>query len=138
MTSKSTHHIELCKNLVCEWVQDNTLIVKHVSGKLDPANIFTKEMHDGAHFWHLQDSFVSNLSEFLNGLILAIHHASQRSSNMAAPAAARVCTSGNSSGYLSPLLSSSFFRSFKNISHLCSAGWHILLCTHCIVPSNIF
>ncbi len=57
---------------------------------------------------------------------------------MVAPAAARVCTSGNSSGYLSALLSSSFFCSFENISHLCSASWHILLCTHCIVPSNIF
>jgi hypothetical protein len=137
MTSKSASHIELCQNSVHEWVQDNTLNVKHVSGKLNPADIFTKEMCDGAHFRKLQDSFMSCLSEFLNESILAIHHASQRSSNMVAPAAAQVCTSGNSSGYLSALLSSSFFC-IKNNSNLCSAGWHILLCTHSIVPSNIF
>ncbi len=76
MTSKSACHIELCKKSVCEWVQDNTLNVKHVSGKLNPANIVTKEMHNGAHFRQLRDSFMSHLSEFLNDLILAIHHAS--------------------------------------------------------------
>jgi hypothetical protein len=76
MTSKSARHIELCKNSVCEWAQDNTLNVKHVSGKLNPANIVTKKMHDGAHFRKLQDSFMSRLSEFFNNLILAIHHAS--------------------------------------------------------------
>jgi hypothetical protein len=76
MTSESARHIELCKNSICEWVQDNTLNVKHVSGKLNPANIFTKEMHNGAHLRQLRDSFVSRLPEFLNDLVLAIHHVS--------------------------------------------------------------
>jgi hypothetical protein len=137
MTSKSAQHIELCKNSSYKWVQDNTLNVKHVSGKLNPANIFNKEMRDGAHFRQLRDSFMSRLSDFLNNSILTINHASQRSPNMVAPAAAQICTSGKSLGYLSALLSSSFFCSFENISNLSSAGWHILLCTHCIVPSNI-
>jgi hypothetical protein len=51
MTLKAARHIELCKNSVREWVQEYTLNVKHVSGKLNPANIFTKKMRDGAHFW---------------------------------------------------------------------------------------
>ncbi len=87
MTSKSACHIELCRNSVCEWVQDNTLNVKHVSGKLNPADIFTKEMRNSAHFRQLRDSFMSCLSEFLNNLILAVHHAFQRSPNMVAPTA---------------------------------------------------
>jgi hypothetical protein len=80
---------------------------------------------------------MSCLSEFLNNLIHAVHHASQRSPNTVSPLAAHVCTLGNSLGYLSALLSSSFLHSLKNISHLCSAGWHILRCTHRIVPSDI-
>jgi hypothetical protein len=134
MTSKAACHIELCENSVCKWVQDNTLNVKHVSGKLNPANIFTKEMCDGVHFWQLWDSFMSYLSKFASchsSCLLALP-------NRVAPADAWVCTSGNSSGYLSALLSSSFFRSLENISHLCSAGRHILCCTHCVVPLDIF
>jgi hypothetical protein len=138
MTSNAARHIELCKNSVCKWVQDNILNVKHVSGKLNPADIFTKEIRDGAHFRQLRDSFMSRLSEFLKDSIFALHHASQHSSNVIAPVAAWVCTSGNSSGYLSALLSSSFFCSLENISHLCSAGWHILSHTHCVVPLDIF
>jgi hypothetical protein len=88
MTSKSAGHIELCKNSVHEWVQDNTLNVKHVSGKLNPDDIFTKKMCNSAHLWQLWDSVMSRLSEFLNNSILAVHHASQHSPNMVAPAAA--------------------------------------------------
>jgi hypothetical protein len=95
ITLKAARHIELCKNSVCKWVQDITLNVKHMSGKLNPAAIFTKEMRNGAHFRQLQDSFISCLSDFLYDSILAVHHASQRSPNTIAPAAAPVCTSEN-------------------------------------------
>jgi hypothetical protein len=44
LTSKAAHHIKPCKHSVCKWVQDNTLNVVHVAGKVNPANIFTKEM----------------------------------------------------------------------------------------------
>ena len=56
MTLKAAHHIKLCENSFCEWVQDKTLQVEHVSGKVNPEDIFTKEMHDGAHFRHVRDS----------------------------------------------------------------------------------
>jgi hypothetical protein len=53
MTSKAAHHIELHKNSVCEWVQDQTISVQHVPGKKNLANIFTKEMWDGVNFCRL-------------------------------------------------------------------------------------
>jgi hypothetical protein len=53
MTSKAACHIELRENSVREWVQNKTINVQHISGKINPADIFTKEMRDGAHFRHL-------------------------------------------------------------------------------------
>ncbi len=138
MTSKTARHVELSENSVHKWVRDKTLKVEHVSGKINPANIFTKEMRDGAHFQRLWDSFMSRLSTFLNDSILEIHHASQRSPKTVCPVAMQVCASGGSSGYFSALLSSSFFRTPKNISHLCSAGCHLLRRTHGFVPPDIF
>ena len=44
MASKAARHIELRENSVCEWIQSKLLLVKHVSGKLNPSDIFTKEM----------------------------------------------------------------------------------------------
>jgi hypothetical protein len=70
MTSKVARHIELCKNSVCKWVQDKTIAVRHVAGKINPADIFTKEMRDGTHFCCLHDSFMSQLLDFLNTMLL--------------------------------------------------------------------
>ena len=42
MTSKAARHIELRENLVRKWVQDKSLAVKHVAGKINPSNIFTQ------------------------------------------------------------------------------------------------
>ncbi len=90
MTSKAAHHIELRENSVREWVKDNTISVKHVTGKLNPAYIFTKEMRDGVHLRQLWDSFMTWLADFLNTSLLTIHHARQRSQNTVAPSAAQV------------------------------------------------
>ncbi len=138
MTSKAAWHIELCKNSVRKWVQDSKMLqVRHVSGKTIPADIFTKEMHDGAHFQCLWNSFMSCLSDFLCGSILAIHHATQRSPNPVGPAAACGCASGGSSGYFTALSPSSFLCSLANISHLCSAGRYLLYCVHGFVPLDV-
>jgi hypothetical protein len=138
MTSKAARHIELRENSVREWVQDNTLNVVHVPGKINPADIFTKEMRDGVHFRRLRDSFMSRLSDFLNDSILAIHHASQRTPTTVTPAAAPVQAVGGSSGYFTALSSSSIFRNLENISHLCSAGRHIFRRLHGFVPAHLF
>jgi hypothetical protein len=81
---------------------------------------------------------MSRLSAFLNNSILAIHHASQCTPHTLSPAAARVCAAGSLLRYFSAFLSFSFFRSLENISHLCSAGCHLLHWTHGFVPSDIF
>ncbi len=39
--------------------QERTIDVEHVAGKINPADIFTKEMGNGAHFHRLRDSFMS-------------------------------------------------------------------------------
>jgi hypothetical protein len=138
MTSKAARHIELRENSVREWVQDGTIEVEHVSGKINPADIFTKEMRDGAHFRRLRDSFMSRLSDFLNDSILTVHHASQRGPTTVSPAAAPGRATQNSSGYFAALSSSSFFRNLENISHLCSAGRHLLRRFHGFVPAHLF
>jgi hypothetical protein len=66
MTSKKIQHIELRENAVREWVQDGILTVLHIKGCVNPADIFTKEMQDGAHYWRLRDSFMCQLSDFLH------------------------------------------------------------------------
>ena len=70
MTSKKIWHIELHENAVREWVHVGILTVLHVKGRVDPADIFTKEMQDGAHFWQLKDSFMCQLSDFLHQSLL--------------------------------------------------------------------
>jgi hypothetical protein len=62
MTTKQICHMEMRENAVREWVQDSYLQILHVPSRINPADIFTKEMRDGAHFWHLRDSFMCPLS----------------------------------------------------------------------------
>jgi hypothetical protein len=60
MTCKAAQHIELCKNSAHEWVLDKMVSVKHLAGKVNPAE------RDGMHFCRLLDSFMSQLSDFKN------------------------------------------------------------------------
>ena len=137
MTSKAARHIELRENSIREWIQDKSLAVKHVSGKINPADIFTKEMRDGAHFRRLRDSFMSRLSDFLQASLLAVHHVRQLLPTSLVPAAARVALSAGVSSYFTALASSSFCRNLTTISHLCSAGRQLLRGLHGFVPSGI-
>ena len=50
MTTKQIRHMEMRENSVREWVNDQLLRALHVKGKINPADTFTKEMRDGAHF----------------------------------------------------------------------------------------
>ena len=50
MTTKQICHMEMQENAVREWVQDASLKVLHISERINPTDIFTKEMRDGAHF----------------------------------------------------------------------------------------
>ncbi|KAL7529275.1 hypothetical protein ACHAWF_008497 [Thalassiosira exigua] len=64
MTMKRTRHMDNKETAVREWVQDGSLNVVHVRGRINPADIFTKEMKDGAHFRRLRDSFMMRASAF--------------------------------------------------------------------------
>jgi hypothetical protein len=107
MTSKAARHIELQENSVCKWIQSKLLTVKHVSGKLNPSDIFTKDMCDSMHFRRLWDSFMSHLSNFVNASLLAVHHGRQ-SALSSIPADAHAVLAAGPLSYFSALASSSF------------------------------
>jgi hypothetical protein len=116
MTSKMARHIKLHENSIREWVQDKTLNVVHVAGKVNPTNIFTKEMTDVAHFRRLRDSFMIHLSDFMNGSLLHLYHAHQQSPQVT-PAAALVSIASGCTSYMAALTSNSFCRTLSNVSH---------------------
>jgi hypothetical protein len=68
LTSKGNRHIKLRENVTCEWVDNGSITVSHVSGKSNPADLFTKEMQDGGHFRRLRDSFTRRSLDFLKGI----------------------------------------------------------------------
>jgi hypothetical protein len=136
MTMKPARHIELHENSIREWVQDKTLDIVHVAGKVNPTNIFTKEMKDGAHFCHLRDSVMLRLSDFVNDSLLDLHHACQQSPQVT-PAAALVRIASGCTSYMAALASNSFCRTLTNLSHLCSAGWHLFWKHHHLIPSGL-
>ena len=135
MTSKAACHIELRENSVQEWIQSKLLTVKHVSGKLNPSDTFTKEMRDGMHFQRLWDSSMSRLSDFVNASLLAVHHGRQ-SILSSIPAAACAVLAADPLSYFSALPSSSFCQSLPAISHLSSAGCQLVQCLYGFVPSG--
>ncbi len=103
MMTKQICHMETCKNAVRKWVQDNFLKVVHVSGHLNSADIFTKEMRDGAHFWCLRDSFMCAMSNFLQQSLIEIHHSQQHDEPahwQILPSAASLLTSFTKGSYL--------------------------------------
>jgi hypothetical protein len=136
MTSKVARHIKLSENSIREWVQDKTLNVVHVAGKVNPANIFTKEMTDGTHFRRLRDSFMIHLSDFMNDSLLHLHHACQQSPQVT-PAATLVGIASGCTSYLAAFTSNSFCRTLSNVSHLCNAGRHLFWRHHHLVPSGL-
>jgi hypothetical protein len=54
-TTKGLRHIQMCKNLVRENVENNFVQIKHIGGKVNIADLFTKEMKDTNHFVTLRN-----------------------------------------------------------------------------------
>jgi hypothetical protein len=54
-TTKGLRHIQMRENLVRENVENKFISVQHVGGKLNLADLFTKEMKDTTHFVALRD-----------------------------------------------------------------------------------
>ena len=63
-TSKGVKHINLRENQVRECHQDNTAKVLHIPGRINPSDIFTKEIKDAAHFRALRDCMMVSLAAF--------------------------------------------------------------------------
>jgi hypothetical protein len=140
MTTKQIRHMEMRENAVREWVQDSSLKVLHVPGRINPADIFTKEMRDGAHFRRLRDSFMCPLSIFLQQSLLDVHLSRQQDLPLSqplqfVPSAAPSSASFTRGSYLSALISSPLSGTLTAISHLSSAGRHIFRSLHRVVPS---
>jgi hypothetical protein len=54
-TTKGLRHIQMKENLVRENITSKFVQVSHVNGKVNLADIFTKEMKDTSHFVELRD-----------------------------------------------------------------------------------
>jgi hypothetical protein len=128
MTSRGNCHIELQENVTREWVNEGAITVSHVSGKSNPANIFTKTMRDGANFCRLLDSFMCRGSDFLKSLYtstLPIPNAMPSDPFHIAQLAHYIPPSAP--GTLEVLLSHTSLRTPAARSCLTHAGQHILL-----------
>ena len=59
MTTKGLRYLQIRKNTVRECVQSGLISVKHVGGKTNPLDIFTKEDKDILHFEQCRDALCS-------------------------------------------------------------------------------
>jgi len=57
-TSKGLHHIQMRENRVRENIESKFIAVQHINGKINLADIFTKEMKDTTHVVELRDLFM--------------------------------------------------------------------------------
>jgi hypothetical protein len=129
MTSKKIWHMELRENAVHKWVHNGILNILNIKGRINPADIFTKEMRDGAHFRRLRDSFMCQLFDFLHQSLLVVHHShskSQLAPHLVVPSAASSMTFLTQNSYSAVLCSFPLCRTLSAISHLLSAGRHLL------------
>jgi hypothetical protein len=131
ITSKGNRHIELQEKVTHEWVNEGAIIIFHVSGKSNPANIFTKEMRDGADFCRLWDSFMCQGSDFLKSLYtltLPILDAMASDPFHFHMAQLVHYIPPSAPGTLEVFLSHMLFCTPAALSCLMHAGRHILLC----------
>jgi hypothetical protein len=54
-TTKGLRHIQMKENHIRENIANNFVSIHHVDGKVNMADIFTKEMKDTGHFVELRD-----------------------------------------------------------------------------------
>jgi hypothetical protein len=69
MTTKGLRHIQIRENAIRESVENKFIQVKHVEGKRNLSDLFTKEDKDAAHFIHIQDFIICNKDDFRESLV---------------------------------------------------------------------
>jgi hypothetical protein len=57
-TTKGLHHIQMRGNYVRENVENQFVTIQHIGGKVNIADLFTKEMKDTSHFVELRDLII--------------------------------------------------------------------------------
>ena len=57
-TTKGLRHIQMKENRIRENIMSKFVTIQHVDGKINIADIFTKEMQDVTHFTELRDLFM--------------------------------------------------------------------------------
>ena len=58
-STKNLRHFNIRENAVRESIAYGDITLSHIAGKLNPADLFTKEHKDQSHFLALRDCFVS-------------------------------------------------------------------------------
>ena len=140
MTTKQIRHMEMRENSVREWVQNISVRDLHVKGKINPVDIFTKEMRDGTHFRRLRDSFMCRPSDFLQQSYLDVHLSRQQDEptlHQIMPTATSSASSTVHGSYLSALCFLPLCNTLSAISHLSSTGRQIMRCSLRVIPSSI-
>ena len=61
MTTKGLRYIQIRENAVRESVLSKFITVKHIAGKLNLADLFTKEDRDCSHFVTIRDILVQDV-----------------------------------------------------------------------------
>jgi hypothetical protein len=59
-TTKGLRHIQMKENRVRENIISSFVTIRHIEGKINLADIFTKEMKDTSHFVELRDLFMGH------------------------------------------------------------------------------
>ena len=63
MTTKGLRYIQIRENAVRESVQDKFIDLLHIEGKINIADLFTKEDKDSKHFISIRDILVQTISK---------------------------------------------------------------------------
>ena len=61
MTTKGLRHIQIRENAIRESIENKTVQIEHISGKVNIADMFTKEEKDAQHFITLRDHMMEQL-----------------------------------------------------------------------------
>jgi hypothetical protein len=58
-TTKGLKHLNQRENAIRESIIEHEITLDHIAGKINPSDLFTKELRDTSHFIFLRDSFMS-------------------------------------------------------------------------------
>ena len=65
-TSKGLRHIQIKENAVRENIQNKNITVSHIEGKINIADIFTKEDKDHNHYIEMRNKLLYNIPMYSN------------------------------------------------------------------------